>query len=87
VFRRRIGQHVIERCVIQALDHERLHDGRKRVEIDDHALRGPLGLERTGDGDVEAVRVSVEAPAFARMMRQDVRRLEPELFTDLHDRS
>jgi hypothetical protein len=71
--------------MIEALDYERLHERTERVEIDDHALGGTLRLKRPRDRDVEPIGVTVKAPALARVMRQDVRRLEPELFTDLHD--
>ena len=72
--------------MIETFDDHRFDDARDLVEVNDHPLRGTLGLQRSGDRDVEAVRVAVEPRALSGMMRKHVRRLEPELFSNLHGR-
>ena len=48
-------------------------------------VAGPLGLQRTGDGDVEPVRMAVQPRALSVVVRQHVRGFERELFADPHD--
>ncbi len=70
---------MIELGVEQAFD-----DAREIVEVDDHAGCRTTGLQRTLDGNVQQVRMSVEPRALSGVMREHVRRLERELFADLH---
>ncbi len=71
--------------MIEFVDDLGLDDEREIVEIEDHASRGTLGLQRAGNGDFETVRVAVQPRALSRMMREHVRRFKPECFTDLHE--
>jgi hypothetical protein len=71
--------------VIEAVDDVRAHDRREVVEIHDHPGRRAARLQRPRNGDLEAIRVTVQASALSGVERQDVRRLEPERFTNDHD--
>ncbi len=71
--------------MIEPLDDVRSHDRRERIEIHDHAGGGAGRLEGAGNGDFDAIRMPVQARALPRMVRQHVRRLEAEGFSDDHD--
>lgn len=70
--------------MIENVDHFLVYDRPHDVEILDHAGRGTVALQRAAQRDLEAVRVSVGPGAFPQVIRENVRRLEPEVLTNLH---
>lgn len=64
--------------------HLLLHDLRERVEVHHHPGSRTGRLKGSLEGDLEPVRVTVQARAASRVMRQHVGRLERERFPDLH---
>ena len=54
------------------------------VEVFDHAARGPIGLNRAANGNVQLVGMSVQAGTFARMVWENVSRFKAEVLANLH---
>ena len=70
--------------MIEIIDDDSLYDFVDLIKIDDHAFGRTVALQRPVDCDLENVRMPVKARAFARMMRENMRRLEAEGLTNLH---
>jgi hypothetical protein len=54
------------------------------VEVLDHAARRAAFLQRAPKRDLQPVRMPVGPGALAQVVRENVRCLEPEEFTNLH---
>ena len=64
--------------MVEKVDDARTDDPLDAIEILDHAARGPFRFERTADGDLEPVRMPVDARALAPVERKRVSGLETE---------
>ena len=56
------------------------------VEINDHSTRRTSALQRSLDGNFQAVRVAVWTGALSLMVRKRVRRFEAEVFAYLRSK-
>jgi hypothetical protein len=59
-------------------------DGAEGIEVLDHPPGRALGLQRAAQGNLQPVRVAVRPRTLAQVVRENVRRLEPEKLTYLH---
>jgi GrpB-like predicted nucleotidyltransferase (UPF0157 family) len=84
LFGGRIVHELIERTVIQLGENLLLDRLREQIEVHDHPGRGPGGLERPLERDLQTVRMAVQSGALPGVVRQHVRRLECERFANLH---
>lgn len=69
--------------MIEKLKNAIVDDSLDAVEILDHSARRPATAKRSANGDLEAVRMSMDARTLSRMERQRVRGLESEAFANL----
>lgn len=85
MFARRVGQMVVERGVIEHVEDLAMYDAPDRVEVLDHSGRRAFGPKRPAQGHFEPVRMPVQTRALSQVIRENVRRLEPEMLTNLHN--
>src|SRR5262249_15526229 len=76
-----VVEEIVEAAVVHESDDLAANDLLEIPEVDRHPRRR---FDRPLDGDDEAVRVPVQLAALARMVREPVRRLEPEDAADDH---
>ena len=71
--------------MIERIENLAVDDRTDRIKVLDHSARRTARLERPTQGDLEPVRVAMRPGTLAEMVRENVRRLEPEKLTNLHD--
>ncbi len=79
-----IFNQVIEASVVQDINDVLPDDSLDPVEVFDHAARRPIGLNRTANGDIEPVGMSVHPGTFARVVWENVCRFKAEVLANLH---
>ncbi len=70
--------------MIERLDDFCPHLPFDSIEIFDHTPGRTVVFKRAADSDVEPVRMTVQASAFALVVRENVRGLESEVLSYLH---
>jgi len=75
---------LVERAVVELGDHGCLDHPGNDLKVLDHPGGRPVRLERPLEGNVEPIRVAVQARALPGVVRKHVRRLEREGLADLH---